>query len=510
MRRLMMANRSLKRLNNKQGNTILGVLCLIAASVAAFQMSLSNSVSVNSGIKNSRILSARDTLESRIKSYSSMGTTFRSSMHFGLPVTVNAELRNCVLGGGSNPCMPGVKTPVALYYPIYSAAGVASASFQRISGPAMDNLPASESAFYDNKGNLCVPNNSGSIASNCAFFEVTTSFIATCAGGAPSCATAESISVNYMIKAATALSGSASQTLSSFPMATIELAAPDISVSQILPATAGSASSNVTISLLPSQATLSLETITSALKDLGMKGKEKIEKFALAFQQSGVTDLSKLEFLAKVGHPDPAWIKLIADSGITNQRLAYELYWSGMDWTPTLLAEVAAAIEGIKVPEVAYAIVEKKITDPAVAAQLAKNVESVTNPNVAAALIAGDHSSDPAKVQKIVSAVSHIPDPTARYIAQAGVTDPSIASQIAQIVSVVNDQYSAGWVIVSGGGDVAKTQYILDQALASISEPGTPETTVTTTTPAPATPPTSNPVEISLMPTCSTCTPVTY
>jgi hypothetical protein len=499
-----------KRLNNSQGNTILGVLCLIAASVAAFQITLSNSISVNGGIKNARILSARDILESRIKSYSSMGTTFRSSMYLGVPLTENKELRNCVFGTGPNPCKPNEKTPVALYYPIYTGTG--ASNLRKISGPGKDDLTANESAFYDNKGNLCIANSTGSIEANCPFFEVTTTFTATCAAGAPSCATAQSISVNYTIKAAATLTGAAAQTLGGFPMASIlDHPAAQISVVDILPAKPGAASTNVTISLSPSQEGLSLESIKATLESLGVKNKADLEKYALAFQQSGVNDLSKIEFLLKVGQIDPTWMKLVVDSGITNVNLAFELFWSQNTWTPESLAAVVAAVENVKIPQVAYAIADKMITDPAVAAQMAKDVAAVSNPNVASGIISGGHWGDPEKVVKITSAVSQIPDPLAGYIAEAGVTDATIAQKIFSMMSVVKDPYDAGWVIVAGRGDVAKTQQILNHSMNSVwNQPATPETTTTTTTTTPGTPAPQAPVAISLMPTCTTCAPVTY
>lgn len=507
MRTLLMPQK-FKGLSNSRGNTILGVLCLIAASVAAFQMTLSNSTSVNSGIKNSRILSARDVLEARIKSYSSMGTTFRSSMFIGIPVTENAELRNCVLGTGPNPCQAGVKTPVALYYPIYSDVG-GTGTLRKISSPDVANLSAKESTFYDNKGNLCVPNSTGSIEANCPFFEVTTSFIATCATGS-SCTTAESISVNYMIKAATtSLSGSSSQNFASFPMADIDHSAPEVAVLDILPATPGSASSNVTISLLATENTLSLESIKTALQKLGVK-KGNIEEYALAFQQSGINDLSKLEFLLKVGQLDPTWMRLVSDSGITNHVIANALYWSKNPWTPTLLAAVAAAVEDIKVPEVAWVIADNLVTDPALAKQMAESVSKVSNPNVAAGIIEGGHYKDPVKVEKISAAVSHIANPYAGYLAEAGITDVTIANQITSIVSVLTNPYGSGWIIVGGGGDVTKTQELLNESLNSTWTAGTPESTTTTTTPPAEAPTVTAPVEISLMPTCTTCAPVTY
>lgn len=510
MRKLTMPQ-DFKRLNNSQGNTILGVLCLIAVSVAAFQMSLSNSLSVNGGIKNSRIVSARDTLESRIKAYSSMGTTFRSSMYMGVPLTVNSELRNCVFGSGTTPCKAdGIKHPVALYYPIYSTAGSSGESLKRISGPAVDGLDPSDSAFYDNKGNLCIANSAGAIEPNCPFFEVTTSFTATCAGGTATCATAESISVNYIIKAAKALSGSSSQTLASVAIKPIDLAAPAISVTDILPAAPGSSSSNVTISLLPSSSTLSLESIQSTLKSLGITDKGQLEEYSLAFQKSGVNDLSKIEFLLKVGQIDPAWMKIVVDSGITDPVMARELYWSDNEWTPELLAATVAAVADIKIKEVAWAIADKLVTDPAVAAQMAKSVAAVKNPSVASGIIQGGHWGDPVKVEKITAAVSKIPDPFADYLAQAGVTDSTVATKIVSIVSVIKDGYGAGWVIVEGRGDVVRTQEILTAALAYRESPGTPETTTTTTTAGTTPPATQTPVEISLMPTCTTCSPVTY
>jgi hypothetical protein len=510
VRLLLMPQNTIKPVTNSRGNTILGVLCLIAVSVAAFQMTLSNSLSVNGGIKNSRIVSARDMLESRIKSYSSMGTTFRSSMYLGVPLTVNTELRNCVFGTGTSPCKAIDKHPVALYYPIYSGPGAAGSNLKRISGPAVEGLSASESAFYDNKGNLCIANSTGSLDANCPFFEVTTSFVATCPGGTTTCATAESISVNYMIKTAAALSGSSSQTLASFSMKPIDHSAPPISVADILPAAPGSSSSNVTISLSPSTSTLSLESIQSTLKSLGITDKGQLEEYSLAFQKSGVNDLTKIEFLLKVGQIDPTWMKTVVDSGITDAKLANELYWSQNPWTPELLAASVAAVTNVKVPEVRWAIADRMITDHTIAEQIADAVSSVKNPNVAAGIITGGHEGDPGKVKQIAAALSQIPDPLAEYLAQVGVTDASIAKQITSIVSVLKSPFDAGWVIQSGGGDVAKTQETLTSALAYLANPGTPETTTTTTSTTPGPTPTPPPVEISLMPTCTTCSPVTY
>lgn len=498
-----------KGLANSQGNTILGVLCLIAASVAAFQISFSDSLAVNGGIKNSRILSARDALESRIKNYSSMGATFRSSMHLGLPITTNSELRNCVFGTGSSPCLAdGKKHPIALYNPIVSE-GSSTSVIRRITGPDIDDLAASDSAFYDNKGNLCLPNDKGVIAANCPFFEVRTSFTATCPGNAASCATAESITVNYTVMA-TKLTGAASQKVGSVPMASFEYAAPAVSVVNILPAKPGSASSNVTISLSPSVASVNVEAITSILKSQGEKDTKVIDEWVKAIQDSGITDTSKYELVIKAGHPDPAWIKLIVESGITYLEAAQALYWVKKTWTPEQLAATVDAVSDIKIPEVAYQIAANQVTDKKVANDIAKAVEGVKNPAVAGGIIAGGYYTDAVMVDKISKAVSHIPDPYADYMAQAGITDKANADKILNIVKVIDNSYSTGWMIIAGGGDVAKTQQIVDKSIKSTTTAGTPATTTTTTTTTPAPTPTAPPVEISLMPPCTTCTPMTY
>jgi len=519
--RIISQQKYFKLLNNPHGNMAVIVLCLMATSMAAFQISLSHSGSVKQEVKNSRILSARDALQLHIKTYSTLGTTFRSSMHPSLPVTVNSELRNCILGTGPIECKAGVITPVALYYPMSSTTITPSTPLQRISGPGDVSITAAESATYDNKGNLCAVTATGIVDPNCPFFEVTTTFIATCAGGLPSCATAEFLSVSYVIKLATALAGaSSSVALHNFPLATIKLSAPAISRANILPPLAGASDNNITISLLPSSTTtttttLGLEDIKAAIMALGKTNPDRIDAMALAFQQSGINDLSKLDFLVQVAISDPAWMLLVTNSGITNVFLASEMYYINNPWTSENLAATVAAVAGLPDGPIKYAIARQMVTDSTVVAQIVASVSSVSNPYIASGLILGGFNTDPVKTQAIVAGVSQVADPIlAGYLARIGITDQALATQLASIVSAIPTSWDAGGAILAGNGDPVTTQNIVNNYLLTGSFPSTStSTTFVSTLPPPptiSTSPTPALVEISLMPTCLTCPPVSY
>src|SRR5207253_170281 len=91
----------------------------------------------------------------------------------------------------------------------------------------------------------------------------------------------------------------------------------------------------------------SLEDTVALFIAAGVKDPVQAAALALAFQQSGITDRSKIALFADIGVPDANWMKLVNDSGINDAYLGRMLYYAGKPWTPELLAGVVSAVAGM-------------------------------------------------------------------------------------------------------------------------------------------------------------------
>jgi hypothetical protein len=493
-------------IGSPKGNTTLGILCLITATIAAFQVSLFDTMSLNSNVKRARVLSARDALDSHIRTYASLGATFRSSMHPGLLSNVNSELRNCIFGTGPTDCQANVATPVSLYYPMSSTDAFTSAHLSKITGPS-----AADPVFYDIKGQLCELKSDGALKeASCPFFEVSTTFVATCPAAAAACPTAQSLAVTYTIQA---VQNNASAI--SFPMAKVEASAVPVPRADILPATLGaggkigSSGNNVTVTLITTTAALTLDTIKGAFEKAGIKNSQTLTNLTNAFYNSGITDLSKIPFLAKVGITDSKWMKLVVESEITDRWLAQMLFYTDNDWTPKLLADSVKAVDFL--PEFSYvkfAFASRTFTDPAEVKRINDNLAYIDNQYISGGIIRAGFYEDTEKISKVLAAVTEVTVPqVAGALAGVGVTDKALANQNAAIVSVIDDDNLAGNMIYDSKGVIAKTQGNVDSYLSYKPPEEVVEIPVVA---GPTTP--STPETLSLVPTCSnvTCTTVTY
>lgn len=309
-----------ENLKSTQGHSIFTTLSMIVVTLTVVQVSLHQTLSTYNNIKNSRIVGARDALAGNIDTYVSLGSTFRSSMHPSLPENVNQELKNCILGTGGTPCLAETEIPLTLYYPISSADSTPTTALQILSGPGATGNAEAQPVFYDDRGRLCTQ---GSDA-NCQFFQVSTTFIAHCAGGTATCTTAESLSVRYTIN-------KMSNGLIRLPLASVDKTSSPVSRVDILPASASSAANNIAVSLISSVEIsdgLSLEDVKNAVLAGGITDPDELNAVTNTFFNAGYKDTSLITAMTKTMY-EP-WgvltmidmIPLIASMGITDPAKA--------------------------------------------------------------------------------------------------------------------------------------------------------------------------------------------
>jgi len=537
--------------NDTRGNSIVLCLPFIVVMIALVQLTFMQNINFTSTMNHFRIRGVRDSLVNNIKGYSSMPSTFRSSLQAN-NFSSNPDLQNCVFGTGASPCQPGVELPVTLYSPISSS--------MIISGPAALNGAQTQAALYDAKGNLCA-NVMGSATTQCPF-EVTTSFVATCAPGQTSCATAQSIQIHYYIKRK-----SDSSTL----RASIADYAPSVLVSKILPDAVGSSDGNIKVSQLVSATDPTATTTTPPANELyttilaavqaGAPGAtlDQQGQYAQSFinsgytdptfvktvtkdaywapdwrnvilvteslKQAGITDLQQADTLAKIGIADPSYMKKILETGYTDVYLLNNLYGTLVNQPASTMAAVMNALSALPTGNLAtLALGEIKVTDPAVAQQMFNAVSSVSVGWVQQGLIVGGWASDPVKVAAIAAAATSVTAPPVVMggIAQVGISDPVLAQQLAAAVSVIPTWFGGGsdWIghdlIVETNGDLAATQLRVNQYMSFLATNPTPTpapTPVATPDPTAVTAvatPTPGPVEMTSLSVCTTCNAITF
>jgi hypothetical protein len=517
------------------GNSILLFLPFIIIVVALVQFALLQSNSFTATINHFRAVGVRDALVNNIRLESSIPATFRSSLQTSNAGN-NPDLQNCVFGTGLTPCPANVEMPLTLYSPVSSAV--------IISGPAALNGAQTQAALYDTKGNLCA-NSVGPATDSCPF-EVTTSFVATCTGGVSSCSVAQSLMVHYTIKRKNDSAPGIYQPL----QGTISQVASSVDVAWILPGTLASTQGNMKVSLL--------QTVTSGTSDVlltimtavraGAPGATdaQVAEMAQAFLnngytdpnfiqavstatfradkysdtipminglgQAGVTDVNEAVFLSKVDIYEVDWIKMLVASGTTNEYYAFQLFFTFSITSASQFNAAVNAVSGLPQDALSVAIAGTGVTDPTVAGKIYAQASSYTSDvSLAAGLVYGGWYSDPTKSQAIVSALAGIPSPSARYLAQFGITDPSLANQLQQIVSVIPDPDWAADAIRSGGGSIAATQAYVDTAMAALNSSS--QTSITTAANSAGTSSTTTSTSlstISLISTCTTCSSVTF
>ena len=532
---------------SSSGNALVMTLPLIIIVAAAVQACLIQSGTFANVIKSFRVNAARDSLSSDLLSYSTMGATFRASMSSSLPAGTNSDLQNCVFGGGASPCVSGAEMSLTLYSPVVTD-GSSVPQLVPIMGAKGLNGAATQPVLYDLKGNLC-PSTVTSATSDCPI-EVFASFVPTCAAGALSCSVADSISVHYVLRLSPNIK-------SSVTLAERDVNAPCILVKDILPGPPDSVIVNrqvfTQIGIVGSdQSTTTdpLSTIIAAVEAAGVTKPVAVNNLANAFLNAGYTDpafitavtqagysqwgartladiiwalsaakitnLDSAVFLTNVGVSDPDWMTLVLQSGVTNIYLANESYGCCTD--PAAFAASVAAVTSAGLPnnQIAVAVIEKGVTDPAIATQMYNAVASIPDPYIAAGMIAGGAYTNPTLMNSILSAVSPYPSVIAESLAAKNITDPTLAAQIVSLVSIVSDPYDAADIIWDGGGTLAGTQtalntYLLDNAstttVSSTSGTSSTTTVVTNTTSTATTTYTQTTGTIG---TCTTCTDITF
>jgi hypothetical protein len=451
-----------------------------------------------------------------------MGASLRASLHPALPPTINQDLKDCILGGAS-PCQSNVEKPLTLYYPISSIDPASAQGLYAVSGP--DSQPV----YYDDKGAMCATSTA------CQFFSVSTSFIATCAGAASSCATADSIVVHFKIN-------SNVHSAIPIPIASIDQRAPSVSRSSIFPNSISSSLANVSVLLLPSAGTaLTADQIRAAIIAGGMTDSHWVDTATAAFQLAGFTSLEVItemtkgavsEGMTNVGNftnvmnsiapynvTDPAlarylvttWVaeigyaKVVIDSGIRTQpHVVGELIHTGIT-DPVRLAAIVNAVSALPDDELSGYIAGTMNTDPAVALQLRNLVSWITRDGVAAGIIRSG-ATDSARVNALLAAVSGVTrDRVAAAIAGLGITDSALANQLAAIVAPITSDGQAEWIIRNLEGDPVAMQNYVNGMVA-----GTISMDYLVPPPDPSTLPTSTSSSVTLIENCTTCQPLTF
>jgi len=526
--------RKLKDFSNSRGNAVLLILPLMVVVATVIEMNSDSSNSVTKTVTNFRIISARNTLVSNLNTYSTMPATFRSSLHPSLDPSLNSALKNCVFGSAPGGCV-ATETPMTMYAPVSSSSATPSTPLQAIAGPPTNPI------LYDTKGNIC-STPTGPATLNCPF-QVSATFIPTCAGAAGACTTALSVSIHYTITTPASiksqLSGVVLKDVDQRPLSVsaLNIAPP------LPPTTPPTTTPNVSVrGKIPSMAALTAPTPSStgpSINDIdaaviagGITDPTSVATVAQAFinagyasnlslitqvthasvtaqnppqsiqtltyligdmAEAGYTDTSTCVFLTNVGVADASWMQTVVKSGVTDIYFDNEVYGTGVFVNnPTGFANSvnAALTAGIAEDARSVAIIGTGSTDPTLDSQLYASVKGVSDDYIAAGLIAGKMTSDATQMNSIVSAVGTVSGSNSLVlgaIAQLGVTNPTLAQQLASSVSSIANPYYAAYAILGGNSNINTTQTFAAQLVAGTISMPTNSGTVTQT-PAPITP----------------------
>jgi hypothetical protein len=519
----------------RDGNALLLTLPLLIVVAAAVELVFTQTLSFNNTVNSYRVTSVRNNIVKNMYRYSSMASTFRSSVNPSLGAA-NPELQSCMFGTGT-PCVSGQVYPVKLYAPVSSDSSSASGSLQLIAG-SMDETgtPTSAPALYDVRGSLC--GIAGATPTAQCPFEVYARFIPTCTSGG-TCAVAESVTATFMVRAPTLIKNLIFS-------ATIRMG-EKVVMKDILPPTASAyaASSNKVITghidvfgskptpVVVTTTGYTLADIEAAVRSGGVTDSTQVTSLAQTFINAGyytdlnfvttvtaaalgsvhvglsqykellpmlitylsinqVTDTPTAAFLTEVGVTDGNWMKFLIDSGVRDVYYAnysYTTYFA----SPSIFAQAVNAANAAGIPHdtVSLAIVGTWVTDPVKALQLYTIMSTVTDPFVAAGMIMGNQTA-PSKITSIVSAVNGL-NPQYTYgsmyamgLAQIGITDYAQAHTLAGIVTAIENPYWARDIIIKGNGNIPYTQHLVDNFVPPTNEapilPNMALPTVTTTT----------------------------
>jgi hypothetical protein len=503
------------RISNRDGSALILTLPLIIVVAASVEMVFNQTISFNNTVKAYRVTAVRNNIVKNMNLYSSMPSTFRSSVNPSLGSQVNPELQNCLFGSATPQCIAGQSYPVTLYAPVSSNALSSSGSLQVIAG-TMDasGNPTSNPALYDVHGSPCaVP---GSAATAQCPFEVYARFNPTCASGAI-CSVADSVTATFMVRAP--------NLIKNLVFKSITQTASKVVVQNILPPTASAYASSTNqvitghIDVFGSTPTpgtvvtsgLTLADIEAAVRAGGVSDQVQVTALAQDFINAGyytdvgfitsvtsaalqspyvgmgkyadllpalivylamnkVVDTPTAAFLTAAGVTDPNWMKFLMDSGVRDVFYANTEYDNAARFSsPFIFGQAVNAANAAAIPHdtISIAIIGTNVTDPVRDLQLYTIMSAVSDPFVAAGMILGNQTA-PAQITGIVSAVNGL-NPAYTYgsmygmgLAQIGITDYAKAHSLAAIVSVIENPYWARDLVIKGGGDAVYTQHLVD------------------------------------------------
>lgn len=239
-------NRSLtirwRTVSSQDGSAVLMMMALLGAFGILVEMSPNQLHDSHGILLNSRVVDARNALVYQVNRYASMPTTLRQALSLSLPGNPNAALSSCVFGTGPAPCPAGIEQPVTLYLPVNEASPqLLSSPIGVLNGPAV--------ARFDLDGEPC----SSPVASFSCPFLVSSTFTATCPGGASSCSTAQSLVIHYEVVTTVNLTSLDRSSTGITVLPEVSQYAMAVPVSSILPSSAGNQSGPVAFTDLFSQ-----------------------------------------------------------------------------------------------------------------------------------------------------------------------------------------------------------------------------------------------------------------
>jgi hypothetical protein len=344
----------LSLLTNQCGSTLIAVLSLVIILGVFLQTIGFDKIAQSNLItSNSRMKMSRDAIAHQIENFAMLPATFRNS----LTRTDNSALKNCILGTGPSLCAgDGTEYPLNMYAPSTS-----SSLAQKLAGSGSVGGSSGLPVLYDTKGGLC-ETGATSVTTACPF-EVYATFKAKCPGGGASCATAESISVHYVIRTPGNLFSSAG-IKDRLILSSVDKFASEIQRTAILPSpydyVPNSIYSTTLISTSPGITTTTLD-----------------EDLAIAAALTGITDPQSIVAITNTRITDPAIAQAVSAALVgagLSDGIASEVAYGARDARITdvtiLKSYVSVLIAaGITDLPAAYTIITHGITDVTLAKQ---------------------------------------------------------------------------------------------------------------------------------------------
>ncbi len=351
---------------NQNGNAMIAVIIgLVLLSGTCVELMTGGLSQIPNLIKSYRATSSRDSLEVSLMNRTSFAGIYRSSIHPDVIATgVNQELLVCIVGIPGQLCVANQDYPISLYSWETDTKSMVT-SMVKIAGPAA--RPVS----YNIKGNLCPSSGSApGQASSCPFLQVTASFKATCAAGAPTCGQAENFQIYYSIKgAASDLSNGNAAVASRDRVANL------VNINNILPPKIGTAAALTQVSSFLGNSG-HVTQILQILARAGMTDTADAAALASLLQGMGITNPNMIYAIARSSWRDATEIQQFVDI-LTNNNITSVIAMNALalrsSLDPVLYSGIANAIAvaGITSQAIADQISNYHVTDPVWAAAFA-------------------------------------------------------------------------------------------------------------------------------------------